>query len=176
MNNLNKNEIRKLLKKTHQNVSYCDIVEKSQIISKKIIELPQYLTSQCVALFCSFNNEFETKYLIEACLKDHKTIVVPKIVNNEMHFYEYGNLKLNAYGIFEPQNTKKIEKNEIDLMIVPYLGYNKAGYRIGYGKGFYDRYLADSNIFTILPALKAFEVEFIPDKYDVKINLVITEE
>lgn len=172
MKNLQKQSLRLKLKKIHQQIDPAMIQQASQNISEKILALDEVKNAKCIALYCSFNNEFDTTYLIEA-LKNSKQLVFPKIVGKEMHFYADDKFKENRMGIKEPLSNMHIAKESIDVMIVPYLGYNQKGYRIGYGKGYYDRYLAGSTIFTILPAIHCYRVAFEADAFDQKITLIV---
>lgn len=169
---LEKKKVRQQLKAIHKNIDYNDIQTQSQLISKKIMALDVYKNAKCIALFASKASEFDTKYLLEDSLANKK-IVFPKVTATTMAFYLYGEMKKNECGILEPINTTKIDANEIDVMIVPCLGYNALGYRIGYGKGYYDKYLLNTNIVTILPAIKQYEISFIPENTDIKMNLII---
>ncbi len=171
---LEKKKVRKQLKLLHQNIDYDDIQTQSKLISEQIMALDVYKNAKCIALFSSKESEFDTQYLLRESLPNKK-IVFPKITDT-MEFYLYGEMEKNEYGILEPKNTTKIDANAIDVMIVPCLGYNIAGYRIGYGKGYYDKYLSNTNVVTILPALKQYEVSFTPEKTDIKMNLIIKSE
>ena len=86
-------------------------------------------------------------------------------------------LGLNKYGIPEPKNGKKIKNNLIDVVFVPLLSYDKKGNRVGYGKGFYDRFLSNLSIKTIKIGLSLYEPEnYIEgiDENDIKIDYCVT--
>lgn len=100
MNNLTKKELRTYLKEIHKTINVSEIQQKSKIITQRIVKLEKFQSAKCVALFISFNNEFDTQYLIPYCV--NKIIAIPKIENDEMHFYELGNLVKNKFGILEP--------------------------------------------------------------------------
>ena len=86
-------------------------------------------------------------------------------------------MKLNKYGISEPINSSKINTNKIDIIIIPCLGFNENLYRIGMGKGYYDKILEDNESSTLI--CLAFEDQFIDEdfeeKHDIKMNYIITE-
>jgi 5-formyltetrahydrofolate cyclo-ligase len=86
---------------------------------------------------------------------------------------------LNQYTIAEPVNSPVIEPTALDLVIVPLLAFDREGYRLGYGKGFYDRFLSRCRPDTIKIGISYFDAEAaIPgiDQFDVPLNLCITPE
>ena len=85
-------------------------------------------------------------------------------------------LTVGAYGIYEPK-TKEIYKGKIDLIIVPAVCYNKKGYRVGYGKGYYDRFLRNQNAQTVGLCYESCitDIDF-QDEYDIKVDYIATEK
>lgn len=109
-------------------------------------------------------------------------IAVPKVDNhsNSLYHYEYEeNIQLvpNNYGIDEPQDGKRIQPEELDVVFVPLLAVDKKGFRVGYGKGFYDKFLADCRMDVISIGLSYFDpVDEIKDinEYDLPLNYCVT--
>ena len=109
-------------------------------------------------------------------------IAVPKIDNHSNSLYHYElleNIQLvpNAYGIDEPQDGNRIEANEIDVVLVPLLAFDRKGYRVGYGKGYYDKFLADCRPDVISVGLSFFDpVEEIVDinEFDLPLNYCVS--
>lgn len=109
----------------------------------------------------------------------HVRIVVPKMQGDELeHFYYEGlqQLDQNQYGIFEPMHGTAVELDRIDAVIVPLLAADKQGNRLGYGRGFYDRFLSRCNKQCKKIGLSLFNLEeSIPtDAWDVKLDMIIT--
>ncbi len=111
-------------------------------------------------------------------------IAVPKIdIHTEtmqhFHFNEEVELISNGYGIQEPNNAKEILVNEIDLALVPLLAFDKNGYRVGYGKGYYDKFLSNCRPDAIKIGLSFFdavdEIEDI-DGYDLPLDFCVTPQ
>lgn len=106
-----------------------------------------YQTSQVIATYLSFDFEFNTKLLLEAnCLEMEKLFWFQKpFGQGHMIFVAYDETDLiqTSFGLWEPKSTLAVDKSTIDLIQVPGLAFNKAGYRVGYGGGYYDHYLAD---------------------------------
>lgn len=109
-------------------------------------------------------------------------IAVPKIDNHSNSLYHYlllENIQLvpNAFGIDEPQDGKRIEAQEIDVVLVPLLAFDRKGFRVGYGKGYYDKFLADCRPDVISVGLSYFDpVEVIADidEFDLPLNYCVT--
>ena len=128
--------------------------------------------------------EWDTSLIIEKAWKNGKTIVAPKTypMKRELHFFKIdSNSKLEKgfKGILEPdeESCEKIDKNKIDLLIVPGIVFDKYGYRIGFGGGYYDRFLTDFNQATISLASKLQLIEKIPvQSFDIPVDFLVTEE
>lgn len=104
--------------------------------------------SNSIGITLSTFTEIETKYIIEHAWAEGKEVYIPYSgKNRKLSFYDYTpdtELEVSHFGMMEPKNrSMPISKDEIDLVVVPGLVYNEAGYRIGFGGGYYDRYLAD---------------------------------
>ena len=127
------------------------------------------------------NNEVDTWLLIDRIM-EHGKVVIPKTdfeTNSLSHFYFEKNteLKLNKLEILEPKNAKPCEVKDIDVVLVPMLIFDKKGNRVGYGGGFYDRFIAQLPEKTQLIGLSLFEpVEEIKDlnTFDKKMHSCIT--
>lgn len=109
----------------------------------------------------------------------HVRIVVPKMAGEELEHYYYEGLQQldqNQFGIFEPTHGTPVELDRIDAVIVPLLVADKAGHRLGYGRGYYDRFLkqCSTNCKKIGLSLFALEEKVPTDDWDVKLDLLIT--
>ena len=113
-------------------------IEMSNRISKQVMT---FCTSEVVYCYGSFRDEVDTWRLIEQLIVGGKKVALPKVEENTLQFYEYTSPKdlvLGRFGIWEPKRTKVVE--ERGIILCPGLAFTKAGIRIGYGKGYYDRY------------------------------------
>ena len=129
------------------------------------------------------NKEIDTAILLSVLQGKDKQIVIPKILDDyELEHYLLADqtpLKRNHWGIPEPQSGIKINSNQIDVVFVPLLIFDLQGHRIGYGKGYYDRFLAKCRKETIKVGLSYFDpIERIEDiqSHDIPINFVITRD
>ncbi|MDD8049452.1 MAG: 5-formyltetrahydrofolate cyclo-ligase [Thomasclavelia sp.] len=175
---LDKKEIRKKLLKKRNNLSITEALDKSSVIINNLKSLKEYQTANTIAIYVSYNNEVDTIEFIKENISI-KRICVPKIINKEMNFYlinSFDELKPGYFNILEPITNHLISKNEIDLMIIPVVGYDKNFNRLGYGGGFYDRYLKGYKGSKIGIAYSFQRVEKIDtEKFDVPLDKVISE-
>lgn len=123
--------------------------EYSAVITKKIVELEEYKNSQICFLYASMPDEFQTKELIVNALKAGKQICLPYITDKNMKIMQATLIKsldelvVGAYNILtvKEENLRIIKPQDIDFILVPAVGLDKKGYRLGMGGGYYDRYL-----------------------------------
>ena len=88
--------------------------------------------------------------------------------------YDPDNLVATSFGLMDPASDMAVEKSEIDLIHVPGVVINAEGYRIGYGAGYYDRYLSDFEGETVSTVYPCQEMDFIPYSHDIAVREVIT--
>lgn len=113
-------------------------ITKSNLIISKLKQHPDFINAKILGIYVSFKNEVDTIALIQEIIKTKK-VSVPKTNHHEMDFYlidSLEELKLGTYGILEPHNNRLIDKNKIDLLIVPIVAYDRNNNRLGYGGGF----------------------------------------
>ncbi len=103
-----------------------------------------FTTAETLALYSPINNEVNTEYLFVLAKNFGKRVVYPRVSGELLAFSEVSTLKdlqKGAFGVAEPAAGEVVDPAELDLMVVPGLGFDMHGHRIGYGRGFYDRYL-----------------------------------
>ena len=149
--------------------------EQSNLIIEQIKAFDGYQKAKNVAFFYPLKEEINLVPLIKEALKD-KVVLLPKTRGENMDFILISNLselKEGAFHVYEPIGNKVVE--DIDLMIVPALAYDKRGYRIGYGKGYYDRFLSrNTDVHTIGVCYKTQVVSSVPnDKYDIQVKEIL---
>ena len=153
-------------------------VTKDNLIYQKVINNKDILSSKTLLIYISINSEVDTIKIINYFLNT-KNIAVPKIIDNDMFFCYVTNLNEltpGKYNIPEPTNENIVTDFDNAICIVPGICYDKENYRIGYGKGYYDRFLSKNKIKTIGLCYKECMIEKIDnDKYDYKIDEVITD-
>lgn len=173
---MKKEFLRKKYKEKRDNIK--NKVTKDNLIYQKVINNKDVLSSKTLLIYISINSEVDTIKIINYFLNT-KNIAVPKIIDNDMFFCYVTNLNeltSGKYNIPEPTNENIVTDFDNSICIVPGICYDKENYRIGYGKGYYDRFLSKNKIKTIGLCYKECMIEKIDnDKYDYKIDEVITD-
>ncbi|MGL5479875.1 MAG: 5-formyltetrahydrofolate cyclo-ligase [Clostridium sp.] len=151
-------------------------------IFNNLISLNSYKRAKKVFIYIGFGSEINTKSLIEIMLKEGKEVFVPKVLEEEMialKITSLNNLIESKFKILEPIGEKSdIDGEEFDLIIMPGVAFDRSGNRIGYGKGYYDKYLKDikSDIKKIALAYELQLIEEIEtEEHDLKVDSIITE-
>lgn len=139
----------------------------------KLIETDEYKQAKNIMLFYPIKNEVN---LLELLQDNSKTFFLPKIDGQKLLCCEYKNgdiLCESCFKTLEP-TSKPIDKNTIDLVIVPALCCDKNNFRLGYGGGFYDRFLTDYKGKTVVCLPKELVVDTIyPDKFDIAVDNIV---
>lgn len=179
-----KSKIRKRILNVRNNMSKEDVKKNSNAIMDKITSLDIYKQSKVVFIYMDFKNEVMTSNLIKRMLSEKKRVVIPYTdsINTVLipsEITKESDLKQNSFGYFEPKSILPVNIEEIDLVIVPGVVFDKNLNRIGFGKGYYDKILN-----RLKPSAKKialahdFQVlEDIPaEEHDVKMDMIITEK
>ena len=177
-----KHELRKKYRDLRGKLSTEEVLENSISIANHCLAVDLW-TKSLYHLFLSSEkkNEVNTSFLLSVLQGKDKQIVVSKILNeSKLEHYLLSDqtlLKENDYGIPEPVSGIKINPLEIDVVFLPLLVFDKQGHRVGYGKGYYDRFLADCQKETIKVGISFFEpidkIEDI-DENDIAMDFVVT--
>lgn len=149
-------------------------------LTERFLHHPFYHEAKTIATYLSFPHEFQTQELIEQALKDDKKVLIPKTYpKGRMDFvlYDPQQLVKTSFGLLEPQGDLEVmDASRIDLIHVPGLAFTTEGYRIGYGGGYYDRYLenfAGQSLSTIYPCqIQNFNLE----DHDIPVQEVLIYE
>lgn len=154
--------------------------EADSQLTQRFIQLPAFQEAKTLATYLSMGHEFSTASLIQAALQLGKRVCVPRTYpQGRMEFVEYDPdiLEKTRFGLLEPnERGQVVDKSEIDLIHVPGLVFQSKGYRIGYGGGYYDRYLADYTGKTVSTIYSIQQKEFQPDVFDQAVQEVLVYE
>ncbi len=179
---MDKNTLRKTYKAKREALIPSQLEDNSIAIANKALELPIW-EATCYHIFLSISNkkEVQTEFLLHILQGRDKSILVPKadFESGEMkHFLLQENtvLKPSGYGIPEPVAGIELPASQVEVVFIPLLAFDRNGNRIGYGKGFYDRFLAQCREDCLKIGLSFFEAETsIPhDPNDVPLDYCIT--
>ena len=180
---MTKKELRKKYKDFRRNLSIDEIDDFSITIANKMLELPIW-NNEYYHIFLSIvkHKEVNTEFILSILSGKDKHIILSKSdfeTSSMTHFLLTDNtiIKTNKWNIPEPVDGIEIQSNKMDVVFIPLLAFDKLGNRVGYGKGFYDKFLAECKPETIKIGLSFFEVEeLIQDiiESDVKLDYCVT--
>ena len=181
MMNKNKFFLRKSYKKQRSLLNINQVKELNTRIFKNLLELNIWEKS-CYHLYLSneINNEAETAEIINLLFKKHKRVFVPKIQGSNLMNIEIDNntnYSLNYLGIKEPLSSNQKDTNLLEVIFVPLLVFDKLGHRVGYGGGYYDKFLGNIKNDILKIGLSLFEpIDKIQDieKHDISLDYTIT--
>ena len=154
------------------------IEEKSRVLGEKFVQTELYRQARTVYGYLPYNQEVRTLPILEQAIRDGKRVAVPKVYGEEMKFHYMTDLSRveNGYaGIPEPLGDEPVAEDDTALVLMPGLAFDKEGHRIGYGGGFYDKFLAGEPghptvalcyDFQVLPRLET-------EEFDVPVDLVL---
>ena len=151
-----------------------------QALTERLLQHPFYQEAEVIATYLSFHHEFQTQELIEQALKDGKKVLIPKTYpKGRMDFVVYDPQQLvkTSFGLLEPQgDLEVVDASQIDLIHVPGLAFTTERYRIGYGGGYYDRYLEHFSGHTLSTVYPCQIRDFIPEDHDIPVQEVLIDE
>ena len=151
-----------------------------QALTDQFLKHPFYQEAKVIATYLSFPHEFQTQELIEQAQKDGKKVLIPKTYpKGRMEFVVYRPQQLvkTSFGLLEPQgDLEVVDASQIDLVHVPGLAFTTEGYRIGYGGGYYDRYLEHFPGHTLSTIYPCQVQQFMPENHDIPVQEVLIDE
>lgn len=174
-----KEQLREIYLKKRKNLAYLNNLKANNLkIFSNVISSSDFKKSENIFIYYSTDEEIDTREMISYCLKIGKQVYIPKITGKSkmsVSKLEYtSKLKLNKFSIYELDDI--VENPVIDLVICPALAVNIYGYRLGYGGGYYDRFLADNKLSTIVLCLDENIInDDFKDEFDIKMDKIITE-
>lgn len=180
-----KAEVRARVLALRDEVSAKERMRRSEKIAKNLTDQTCYREAQALLTYVSFRSEVDTISLIEQAFTDGKAVFVPRVTGREMDFFRIkalSELEKGYHGILEPQShITEVYAPSVGkaIMCMPGVVFDRAHHRIGYGGGYYDRYLSVQAEDTICTAALAYDCQIlreIPwDSHDICPRLIITE-
>ncbi len=178
---MDKNSIRKTILEQRKQISEEQRQVYSYKIAKNLYSLPQFQQSNAIYSYVSFKEEVITDAILSCALEQGKKVAVPKVQSKQIEFYYIQgkqDLEVGYWGIMEPINTNTPAHDKQVLLLMPGLAFDSNHNRIGYGGGFYDKYLAEHKDINFYKAALAFEFQVVPhipyEEYDKKVDCIIT--
>jgi len=183
---LDKKILRKKILQKRAELSTENIVNYSNIIENKLYKMDYYKNAKTIMSFISFGDEIITHEIIKNSIKNGKSVVVPITIPETKELkvskiLDFSELEIGYYNILTPKKDflRFIDFNTIDLVLVPGVVFARDGYRVGYGGGYYDRFLSKfkEKVNTIGLAFDLQIVEEVPkDSFDIPVDFIITEK
>lgn len=184
---MEKKELRKNILAARMAQSDKEVTAKSRQVLQKLKSLPEFEQAGVIMFYLDFRKEVQTGELISECLANGKRVVIPitdrantALIPSELKEFP-GDLTSGTWGILEPKadRVRPVEPGEINFVVVPGVSFDPKGNRLGYGGGFYDRFLLRTKPGATFAAL-AFEMQIKddvhPEEHDHPVHYVITEE
>ena len=169
-----KQELRKKYLEIRNNLA--NKKEKDELILSKLLSNPTIKASSLILTYVSVGSEVDTLNLIKELI-DLKKIAVPKVEGDVINFYfisSLNDLKKGKFGILEPTTEEKVKDFSNSCLLVPGICFNKKGYRIGYGKGYYDRFLSNYSNETIgLCYIECLIDDDFQEEHDIKVRKIV---
>lgn len=177
----NKKELRSIIAERSSALSFEYIEMSDAGIFENIISLPEFISAGTIFTYFSESREPDTHRLIEHALNLRKTVALPRVFGKGvMAAYSISGtdeLQRGALGIPEPPaSAKPVNTDKIDLIIVPAVAYDRCGYRLGRGGGYYDRFLSASDFFSVGLSREKLLLDRVPrEAHDFPVKCVVTE-
>lgn len=180
-----KDNMRKEMTKKRKEFVSSNKYKFDKSILENLIETNEFKNANTVFVYVSYNNEVDTHEIIKECIKDGKKVCVPKVISKiegmkAIEIRAFDELKPGAYGILEPTSFDKcLYEEDIDLILLPGLAFDNNGGRLGYGGGFYDKFLRKTSKHSKKIGL-AYDIQIVNnvprEDFDEKVNMVITDK
>jgi 5-formyltetrahydrofolate cyclo-ligase len=159
-------------------------LETSRLAQQNILNLEEFSRAECIALYSSLHNEIDTAHILEAAYSAGKRALYPAVCGPEMVLRQVDHLeqlKEGCFGVLEPCGGGPDHlADEADLIIVPGVVFDQTGHRIGYGKGFYDRFLRHPGLRATLVGLchdfQLIDGNLPADSHDIRMDIIVTEK
>jgi len=154
-----------------------EIASLSKRIQDFVIGSKEFKSAKVVGAYYAFGSEVKTDLILEKAKALGKKVALPSIEGESLTFYELSSGKYlvkGRFGIMEPLPYGPVDR--MDLLVVPGIAFDKKGYRLGYGKGYYDKFLAKKSVFSIGLAYSFQLLGSLPKaKYDKRLDAIATE-
>ncbi|ABO51386.1 5-formyltetrahydrofolate cyclo-ligase [Desulforamulus reducens MI-1] len=186
---MDKKGIRKKVLEVRSALKKSEVADKSSVIVERLVSFEPYRRAKTIMVYLDFRKEVKTESLINHALRSGKRVTVPVVnaVDRSMTpslLVDFpGDLSIGSYGILEPapENLRPVEVQELDLIVVPGTVFDHQGNRMGYGGGYYDRFIPRLRKDAVTVAL-AFEFQVrenfsvLMGKYDQPVQFIVTEK
>lgn len=175
---MDKKQLRAMIRTQKQAMTPQQIQDKSARLCEMFLQTEQYKQAKTVYGYLPYNQEVRTVALLQQALNDGKQVAVPKVYGDEMRFIyisDFDSLEKSDMGIPEPVADEPIANDPKALVLMPGVAFDKAGHRIGYGGGYYDKFLAAEPDHPTVALCYDFQVlpKIETEEFDIPVDLVL---
>ena len=179
MQSTNKKMTRNTIKEMRLALNKEEVKERSEACVSKVLQFPELIEAKTVCVYMPTGNEIDTTEIIRYCKENGKRLAAPRVSGDTMEFYYFTDetdMEQGAYDIWEPTGTEAVEDEE-SLVIMPGVAFDLSCNRIGYGKGYYDRYLSAHPRMKKVALAYDFQIvgRIKREVHDVRPDVVVTE-
>ncbi len=177
--NPGKQELRTAVRQRKKAMTLDEIFHKSNALCRMVLQSEPYRRSKTIYGYLPFNQEVQIFPLLQKALSDGKKVALPKCFGKDMRFIlvsDLSRIQCSPFGAPEPSDDEPVASDETALVIVPGLVFDRHGYRIGYGGGYYDRFLHQEPSHPTIALCYAFQMvdQLNPEPHDVPIDTVFS--
>ena len=175
---MDKKALRAQIREKKRAMSEEQICKASAVLLEKFVATEAYKNANTIYGYLPYNQEVRTVPILERALMDGKRVAVPKMYGDEMNFIYITDLSLvekNSYGIPEPVVDEPVANDPTALVLMPGLAFDKMGHRIGYGGGFYDKFLSRETQHPTVALCYDFQLlpELETEEFDIPVDCVL---
>lgn len=175
---MNKQELRRAIRERKRAMTEEEIVERSNALAEKFYNSPAYQAASTIYGYLPYNQEVRTVPMLQRALDEGKRVALPKVYGEEMRFIYLEDLtqvSKGYAGIPEPIADAPVAEDQQALVLMPGLAFDPQGHRIGYGGGFYDRFLAKEPHHPTLALCYEFQMQAHLDteEFDIPVDTIL---
>ena len=175
---MDKAELRRHIRLQKRQMSETDILQKSEQLFRLFTATQSYQNAKSLYGYMSYNQEVRTLPILEQALRDGKRVAIPKCYGKQMRFIwmeDMSQIAKSSFGIPEPISDEPIADDPHALVLMPGVAFDKTGHRIGYGGGYYDRFLAAEPEHPTVALCYDFQLleQLETEEFDIPVDLVL---
>ena len=175
---MDKTSLRKQIREKKRAMTLREIETASEKLGALFLQSALYQNARTVYGYLPYNQEVRTTPMLEQALRDGKRVAVPKVYGDEMKFIyltDLSKVETGYAGIPEPVEDEPVADDPTALVLMPGLAFDKEGHRIGYGGGFYDKFLAKEPNHPTLALCYGFQMvsELPTEEFDIPVDVVL---
>jgi 5-formyltetrahydrofolate cyclo-ligase len=178
-----KRSLRQQMLARRRSLSHDEWLAFSRQAQRNVLSLEEYVGASCIALYAPAQNEADTADILAASFRTGKRVLYPAVCGDRMVFRqveELASLERGTFGILEPCPTGiDHHADEADLIVVPGVAFDREGHRIGFGRGFYDRFLTHpgrtAHLVGLCHDFQLIEGNIPAEGHDIRMEIIVTD-